>query len=402
MKKRSNYFKIALSVFAVVFLLFLIIKTTKSFDDKLSVIDATLVTVEDKLTTDAVFIRSESLLKGKSGDAEYLVHNGEKVSADQSVCIFFDSPSAMQTYAKLSEVNNSISALKYTDSIVSGANDTAKLDRIIYEQLKELDVNCDYSSAQKTDKSFYTLTELVSARNEGSYNSLETNKKISLLENEAAKYKTQLSGTSNVVRAAKSGYFMVNSDGFENVFSPACIKTLDPADLENRKNSKETVASEVVGTLIDDFNWYFAIETNKEQAAFLTRKMETGAQLKVYFPGVSTDPIDAYVYKINRGTGDRSVVVFRCGVMSAEFLSPRFETAEIVLSTVSGIKIPREALHQKDGLWGVYCIDGPENKFKPARILYQTEGYYLLEMAESSSKGLFIYDKIITSSGGIR
>ena len=68
---------------------------------------------------------------------------------------------------------------------------------------------------------------------------------------------------------------------------------------------------------------------------------------------------------------------------------------DIVLDSYTGIRVPREALRQVDGQWGVYCLVGGLSRFKPVEWVYQTDSYYLVEPAKSSSQGLTLHDRII-------
>ena len=81
--------------------------------------------------------------------------------------------------------------------------------------------------------------------------------------------------------------------------------------------------------------------------------------------------------------------------MKADYLTTRFQTVDVVFGVYEGIKVPVNAIHQENGVWGVYCVEGASIKFKPAKIIHQTENFYLLEMAQSSEKGLYIHDKIV-------
>ena len=83
--------------------------------------------------------------------------------------------------------------------------------------------------------------------------------------------------------------------------------------------------------------------------------------------------------------------------MSESYLTTRQADIEIIYNSYEGIMVPKEALRQVDGEWGVYCLVGGITRFKPVEWVYQTDSYYLVEPAASSSNGLVMYDQIITS-----
>ena len=399
MKDKASNGKIAIAFFVLIFAAFLGYQISRNLGEKITTVDATFVTVKEKQTLEAVFIRSQQYVTCPGDTPEYLVSNGEKVSVNQELCITFLNEEASETFLKMQEVMDEIEAEKYTNAIVISASDTAKLDRIIYDKIKDLADEINTGSVDETDKSYSALFTLVDARNSGVYDPNEVNQKIADLEEEALRYKKELSKSSNIVTSTVSGYFVKGADGYENVFCPEAIDTLTLYELQKKKASPETVTKNIVGSIVDEFCWYMAIEADYDQTAFFTRMRDKGEAVDIYISGVSSYPESFMIHRINRDDSGRSVVILKSNVMSGEYLTARSKTVEIIVNTYKGIKIPHEALHQKDGEWGVYCMDGSSVKFKKADIIYETDGYYLLEMADSAQKGVYIYDKIVL--GGV-
>jgi hypothetical protein len=69
----------------------------------------------------------------------------------------------------------------------------------------------------------------------------------------------------------------------------------------------------------------------------------------------------------------------------------------VVADTHEGLRVPKEALRLLDGKWGVYTLSGAVARFKPIEWICETENAYIVEPAESQSKGLYYYDKIIVT-----
>ena len=99
--------------------------------------------------------------------------------------------------------------------------------------------------------------------------------------------------------------------------------------------------------------------------------------------------------------GQEAVVLFKSTTMDVLYLDNRFQTADVVADTFEGLRVPKEALRQSEGDWGVYTLSGAVARFKPIEWICETENAYIVEPAESQNKGLYYYDKIIVSGKDI-
>ena len=99
--------------------------------------------------------------------------------------------------------------------------------------------------------------------------------------------------------------------------------------------------------------------------------------------------------------GQEAVVIFQSTVMDVLYLDNRYQTADVVADTYEGLRVPKEALRQVDGKWGVYTLSGAVARFKAIDWICETENAYIVEPAESQSKGLYYYDKIIVTGKDI-
>ena len=90
------------------------------------------------------------------------------------------------------------------------------------------------------------------------------------------------------------------------------------------------------------------------------------------------------------------MVVFQGKYDLSQLTLLRQQSAEIILSTMSGIRVPQEALRivsqtvtGEDGretetqITGVYCVVGVKAVFKPAEVLYNGDGFVLLRPAST-------------------
>ena len=77
----------------------------------------------------------------------------------------------------------------------------------------------------------------------------------------------------------------------------------------------------------------------------------------------------------------RCVVVLACREYLAETTQLRHQTAQIVLHSYTGLRLPSICLRQsEDGTLGVYCAQGGLPQFKPVNMVYQGDDYVLVSV----------------------
>ena len=165
------------------------------------------------------------------------------------------------------------------------------------------------------------------------------------------------------------------------------------------KQSPESVPADSIGRISKNFYWYFAVCLDSEQLEELKKFGLNGTTLR--FTGLMTGDVSVKTYKINKEEDGGAVVIFRGTSDSAELISARYQPVEIVLRTYEGIKIPKSALRQVDGEWGVYCMSGRLSVFKKVDSVYETDNYILVKSSGEKSSDVYIYDEIIVSGKGI-
>lgn len=374
----------------LVFAAFLIFNIWNGLTEKINYIEASSVTVEELVSLDTVFVRDQIVIRGNTDNIEYLVQNGDKVAANQAVCIYFRSDDALDNYRKLVEIQKEIAAIEAVDAMISSGTDSVKLDGLVYTYLGDILNNADSGRLAQVSDTYDSLRQVIVARDSGLYSKDIFADKLSELKNREAVYDSLVDRDSETVVSPCSGYFFSSTDGYEDTLNSDCLTDIS-AEVIAGEIHTDTDGQNIIGTVVDSFYWHLVAPLEDSMLYDFRGK----SSLKLYFPELLSNNSQFAVESITKSSEGKHYLVLKSTVMIPEYLSTRFQPVDIVLNTYTGIKVPIEALHQKDGKWGVYCLEGASAKFKPANIIYQTDSYYLLEMAENASKGLYIYDKII-------
>ena len=78
-------------------------------------------------------------------------------------------------------------------------------------------------------------------------------------------------------------------------------------------------------------------------------------------------------------------LVLKCNIISADTSQLRIENAEIILDTVIGYRIPKEALRTVDGVNGVYIKRGNLVNFRRITTLYTGDDYVVARTYEAET-----------------
>ncbi|MEA5039687.1 MAG: HlyD family efflux transporter periplasmic adaptor subunit [Clostridiaceae bacterium] len=389
MKLGNRLAMLGAALLLLLFFVYLGFQVTQNLSEQTVTVDAVEVTVEDKLSAEGTFLRDQvNVYGGSGGSAEYLVDDGEKVSVGQTIAIFFDNASSLKLYRECEDLQNRLSALKYARDNISSGADSLKMDELIRRQIASLNSDLADGQSGMTDEGYARLRQLIISRSASKDDETRFDEAVSDLESELLSKKQQLGSGSGSVSSPVSGYFLSFCDGYETVLTAAAKDTLSPDEILSAPAQPDPAA---IGTVTDEFSWYFAaVATTEEADAIRNRTAVT-----VYFPDLSSSPIEVELVSV-RSCGDgRAVLVLRSGVMDISYLEARRQPVDLVLGSYTGLKVPKDALRQQDGIWGVYVLDGAVARFKPVTWSYQTESYYLVPCADSAKDGLYRHDKII-------
>lgn len=394
MSKKSWGSKVLAFILALGCIVYIGVRIISGLKNQIQTIEAALVSVEDKISSVGIFIRDEQPVYGDaSKTVEYLVANGEKVAKDESIAMFFSDSASLTAYHEMQAVNDEIESLKYAYTHLSGGADGVKLDSLITVSMLSITEQLDNGNVQASSADYADLLQLVLRRDGERITNSDYNAQLAALESERQSWQNQVGNNATIATSPAPGYFVRYYDGWADELNPAGLDTLTIEDVENALAVETSDANEAIGGLVKGFEWYFAVVVTEEQASAL-RDRKT---VSVRFPSISSQTLRVDIYDVRTGDNGQALVILRSGEMAEGYLTARQEDIEIIYNSYNGIMVPKEALRQEEGEWGVYCLVGGITRFKPVEWIYQTDSYYLVEPAASSSKGLVMYDQIIVS-----
>lgn len=353
-------------------------------------------TVEDTLTADVFVAREESYITNtRKGTIISAVSDGSRVSKNQEVALIFTETEAADNYMKLREVEEQIE--RYTRLSTQSDNyifDITNLDQYIDNEVIDLvnlveDRNFSYLDRQINDLRNQIVTRQIST---GS--NLDFSSKLASLNVQYESLKAKSTNHKSVV-STNSGYYVGSTDGYENVIDVKDIAKISIDDIRTALEAKEVAVPEgTIGKVISGFTWYFlcVVESNKIPS------LVVGDTITVNLPFSAVNSVETTVYAINesRDTGEAALVL-ACNLMNSDIAQLRQESAELVITSYTGLKIPTTALRvDEDGNKGVYVLTGNIATFKKVNTIYSTDDYVLSKAEDGANGYVSLYDNIIT------
>ncbi len=169
-------------------------------------------------------------------------------------------------------------------------------------------------------------------------------------------------------------------------------------------------------------SWYYAGTLSTKDAETLKNRSShmTGSErLYLRFTKNVDRDLEVELVSIGQEENGRCVAVFRGNTYLQELTLLRRQSAEIVLDSTDGIRVPRAALRsavrevtetdpeteeettKQVSVTGVYCVSGAKAVFKPVEVLYTGEDYAVVRTtadAEAEKLRLRPGDEVIVAA----
>lgn len=372
-------------------------------------------TLDDEAEATGYLAREEYVLPARSALADVLPAEGEKVAVGETVAYLYQDASALSRRQELRRVELELEQLSYASQAGADLSDSAKLTEAITDALVELRASASNRDFTGLEEDALALRSLVYKRDfnqNGGGDAAGLAAQAAALTERKNQLVAQAAQDTEVVRTDRAGVFSGMVDGLEEILTPAALEDLTPSRLD-RVSAGVRAPSETVGKLITSSRWYFVCSVSEAEAKRLTR----GWQVKVRFFRDWSGEVSMRVEHLSEPENGRVAVVFSSSHYLSETTLLRRQTVDIVYSSVTGIRIPKNALHQDEtgewsgtaGQWGVFAVVGAQSEFKPVTIMGDDEDYYLVQPATSANdlnsqkakKALRPGDEIILRADGL-
>ncbi len=374
MQKNSRLMKVLAAGAAVIIAVFFGIELYNIAVEPYKTEIAYEYTVYETCDIDYFIVRNESYVQSASGfTVVSLVDDTERVAGGSPIAAYFSNTAAASDYTYLASLREKLEKYTKLNSQMKYANmDT---------DLLSSDIGLSFESALSSIKS-NNLSDFQTDKMD--FLQAMTRKQISMGDevdcsvviNEINGEIAALEATakpSGLVNAQTSGYYTVETDGFETLLSYNDIKDISVSDITAAlEASEQSVDENVVGKLVESSAWYLTtvIDTNT------ALQLDKGKKVTVFFGDTTTDSVVMSVYDMKNVDGECALVL-KCSEINKNTLSLRKGQAKLVVGEYTGLKVSKEAVRVVDGVTGIYVIRGNIMNFRRLDVIYSESGFVI-------------------------
>ena len=384
----------------VLIVLFVVIQFYKVTHIELKTQTATVSTVYDKVSSEALFIRDESVVeKAATGVTVPCFEDGDKINVKGNVAMQFSSSKAAANYSKYTDLTNQIKYYQTLEAQTVGQS--ANLETI-NEDIEQKVIN--YADGLCRNKIGDTAQELDSVLVRRQLIIGEDVDLLSIIENLRDKRNSysSFSKPDKYIKTDESGVFSNYTDGYENIID------FDKAEETSVKEFKSALSAvdkskdvaDNVGKLVTSYTWYVQTLVSTDTV----KNLENGDYVNIVLKDDSSKEFKAEIVSgadVSLGQKE-TLLILKLNEMDADIAKLRKAEIEIRRNKYEGIKIPSEALHVVNGKKGVYVLIASQIKFREVNIIYSDDDYVLAEYDESNANSIHLYDKIITQGKDLK
>lgn len=373
--ERSDFaIKLTSVILLAAMICYMIFSYVAAKSDPMKTVLAVNYTVEDSYETEGYIIRQETVLGGKESNVAVTAEEGEKISAGGTVAVAYQSTEAKDRASQIYELQIQESQI---NSILSA--DGSELESGENDAVMSLAYTVDSGNFKNMDAALLNVKTYV-FQSETGYSEDELKARLSDIQQQIETLQTEADADTVPITTEQSGTFSDYIDGFENVGIDS-VTDITPDTLQNLFSSPAQDGGGSLGKLITDTKWYYAAVTDFENVA----SSSVGDTLSVRFNSAIDGLLSMKIVNIGPETDGKCVVVLSGSRYINDLTAVRNISADVVNSSISGIRVPKEAMHlDGDNDTYVYVISGLQAEQVYVDVLGQTDDYYIVKSDDAS------------------
>ncbi len=357
--------------------------------------------VSESIHVNGIAVRTETVIEDSyDGSVSYVYQDAEKVLKNKVLAYTHSSNDTVNKIAILEDLEKELDLLKEANNNVSQLYGSSEY------------INTQLGSAV-SDFSGYVIKNNLSGLNDAKNKLLlSLNKKnalvgnenhfderITALESDYNNLKEQIDAdASGTISSPKTGYFISEIDGFENLINKENLFEKSVSEIEKIINTEVVPMEQKIGKIADNYKWYYVISVNKDEAEMF----KEGKTLKVNFDGINYT-VDLLVdSKIADETSENVIIILLCKMFTPELASLRQVSADIIFNTLTGLRISNDSIRfDNEQNVGVYILDRQEVKFRTIDIIYRGNGYSVVKTNKGLNTALQLFDEVFVGGNDL-
>ncbi len=398
---KNKMLKLLAALLAVFLVVYAGIQAYSFFYNPYATEIAMTYSVNEVIHVDGLAVRTETIIEDQyGGSVSYIHEDAAKVLRNKPVAYAHASADTVNKMVRAEELKKKIDLLEEASA---GSSALYGSSEFINDQIGTSVLAYAGAVSGGNYGNFSAIKdELLLSINKKTAITGEPNKfeeRIAILKAEYDELQNEINfDEAKTVTSPKNGYFISSVDGFENIINKETLFEKSVSDIEAIINQEVTASEEKIGKIADDYKWYYVISVSKEDA----ERFKEGKSLDVNFDGVNSS-VKLEVYeKIEDETSENIIIVLLCKTFTEEFASLRQVSADIVFGTISGLRIPEEAIRfNSNQQIGVFILDRSEVKFRAIEVAYTGSDYCVVKWKQGTKGYLQLFDEVFVGGNDL-
>ena len=336
--------------------------------------------VEETIPANGYIVRTETALEDAGATILPIVGDGEKVASGQAIAVEYLSRGALETASQLRALKMRIAHIESSDDDAAEAARAACITELS-QAVRRGDLGGLDELTMKIETNIFT---------DGASSKLELPSLYARLES----LESRVEGVRTIYAPA-SGTFSHVVDGFESI-SPGDISNILPSRLTGLFSAPTGASG--LGKLVTEFKWFFAAIMDADDAA----RLMAGRNASVRFSGAYNEILEMLVENVGKREDGRCVVLFSSDRGIHQVAPLRYLRADVVTGTVTGIRVPKEAIRlDDDAVTYIFLQTGVRAERVNIEILKETGEAYLVRDGAETGAPLRAGSTIIVKANGL-
>ena len=384
MERSDSLIKFVSIAVLTALIIYIAISFYRSKTDPFQTVEAAAFELSESMESHGFAVRQEDVISA-SGNVAVIISDGQKVSAGQAIAFRYNGAQAMERAQEMNDIRMRISQL---NAALAGKTNQELAEESVLELSRAVssgDLSELYSLSLNLDTYIISGQDIAQEDQEA---------EIATLQAQLQDLMAESASDTERIDAKAEGTFTSAVDGFESI-TPDMLEDLSPDGLREIFSSPDMMELNPIGKLITGIRWYYAAIVEEDAAVWLS----PGDTVRLDFTRTYSASLDMTVESVGDSHDGECVIVFSCDRFMQNVASLRELTATIVFESLSGIRVPKEAVHlDEEGDTLVYILEGLQASAVYVDIIAESGDYY---MVEETGEGLRTGDQIITRANNL-
>ncbi len=387
-KKTDIVMKIVGGAFLLAVVAYFAVYVSSSLNEPYRTVTAVEYSVRESIGLEGVVVREEETLLTYYSSMYVAVEEGKRVSRGGVVGMVYSSDEELRQAERLREINEDISGLEALRD--SGVSESQKVENSIKSEIQTMRravQTRQLANIGSLTSGVRTLM-LSAAGDEGGIDN-----ELQALYAEQTRLRSAESQPYDVIKASHSGLFSSFTDGFEDI-TPEGLDELTPEEVRSLMAEERGAPELAWGKLVYGNRWYYATIMPADRAD----DFDKGDKVTMIFGKYYSEYLEMTVDSVSFPDDDGNcTVIFSCDEAMVDVLDMRMQSAELILSEDTGVRVPKKAVRvDEEGRVYVFAQTGMQAEKRLVTIMHDLGEHYVI-----GSEELRPGDMVIVSGKGI-